>query len=119
VEPQPFTLEDRRRHERFTAPAITLAFDGERYTAKSWSLGGFMVDDYRGKLTPGALFVVDGICALDGTLEPVEIRSRVVRTDMRTGELMVSFLDLDGRAYAVLQDFMAERMRILREHQSV
>lgn len=118
VESERFIGEDRRRHERFTAPAVTLAFNGGRHTTESWSLGGFVVDGYQGKLSAGALFVVEGICAADGEMTSIEARARVVRIDREESRLVVSFLDLDGRAYSVLQDLMAERMRLLEDQRS-
>ena len=116
VKSERFIGEERRRHERFTAPALTLAFNGGEHTTESWSLGGFVVDGYRGKLSPGALFVVEGIGAADGTMTAVEARARVIRLDRRERRLVVGFLDLDGPTYAVLRDLMAERMRFLEEH---
>jgi hypothetical protein len=118
VESERFIGEDRRRHERFTAPALTLAFDGAKHATGSWSLGGFVVDDYRGRLSAGALFVVEGICAADGAMTSVEARARVIRFDREERRLVVGFLDLDGPTYAILQDLMAERMRFLEEHRS-
>ncbi|MGF1640151.1 MAG: hypothetical protein ACFCUO_04310 [Rhodospirillales bacterium] len=110
-----FVGEERRRHERFTAPAVTLAFNGGRHTTESWSLGGFVVDGYQGSLSAGALLVVEGICAPDGVMTTVEARARVIRLDRGRGRLVVSFLGLDGSAYAVLRDLMAARMRSLEE----
>jgi hypothetical protein len=116
VKSERFIGEERRRHERFTAPALTLAFNGGKHTTESWSLGGFVVDGYQGKLTAGALFVVEGICTADGVLTPVEARARVIRLDREDNRLVVGFLDLDGPTYTMLQDLMAERMRFLEEH---
>ena len=113
-----FTVQERRRHERVARPAITVSFDGETYRTESWSLGGFLIEGYDGRLSPGALLTVDALGTLDGALEPVVVRSRVVRADPESGRLVVSFLDVDDRAYHVLQDFMSERMRLLRDQPS-
>jgi len=118
VESERFIGEERRRHERFTAPAVTLAFNGGRHTTESWSLGGFVVDGYQGTLSAGALISVEGICTPGSEMTPIEVRARVVRIDRNERRLVVSFLDLDGRAYSVLQDLMAERMRVLQDQRS-
>lgn len=118
VDSERFIGEERRRHERFTAPAVTLAFNGGQHTTGSWSLGGFVVDDYQGRLSAGALISVEGICTAGSEMTPIEVRARVVRINRTEKRLVVSFLDLDGRAYTVLQDLMAERMRLLEDQRS-
>ena len=118
VESERFLGEERRRHERFSAPAVTLAFNGGRHTTENWSIGGFVVDGYQGGLSAGALLVVEGICMPDGEMTSIEARARVVRIDRDERRLVVSFLDLDGRAYAVLQDLTAARMRVLQDQRS-
>ncbi len=50
-------------------------------------------------------------------MNPVNVRARVTRTSPGDKELVVTFLDLDGRAYKLLHDFMTERMRILKDKQ--
>jgi hypothetical protein len=118
VESERFIGEERRRHERFTAPAVTLAFNGGRHTTESWSLGGFVVDGYQGSLSAGALISVEGICTPGSEMTPIEVRARVVRIDRKEKRLVVSFLDLDGRAFSVLKDLMAERMRVLQDQRT-
>jgi hypothetical protein len=69
-------------------------------------------------LSAGALISVEGICTPGSEMTPIEVRARVVRIDRTEMRLVVSFLDLDGRAYSVLQDLMAERMRVLQDQRS-
>ncbi len=118
VKSEHFIGEERRRHKRFTAPAVTLAFNGGRHTTENWSIGGFVIDGYQGSLSAGALLVIEGICMPDGEMTLIEARARVVRMDRNERRLVVSFLDLDGRAYSVLQDLMAERMRFMQDQQT-
>lgn len=114
-----FPIEDRRRHERVRVPAITLQVEGRSYLSHNWSLGGFMIEGYEGRLTPGALFILDRIALLDGSMAEVRVRARVVRADDASRRLVVSFLDLDERAYAILNAHMIERMRVLKGHRPV
>ena len=106
--------EERRRYQRVTAPAITVQVDGALYQTLDWSMGGFMIEGYQGRLSPGALFILGRIAALDGTLASVRVRARVVRADAERQRLMVGFLALDNVAYAILSDHMAERRRFLK-----
>lgn len=80
-------------------------------------MGGFMIEGYQGRLSPGALFILGRIAALDGTLARVKIRARVVHADRVRQRLMVNFLAVDEQAYAILSDHMAARMRFLKKQQ--
>jgi hypothetical protein len=112
-----FLTEERRRHERVTAPALTIQVGDVLYQTHDWSMGGFMIEGYQGRLGPGALFILGRIAALDGTLAGVKVRARVVRADPGRQRLMVGFLAVDAQAYAILSDHMAARMRFLKEQQ--
>ena len=109
--------KEQRRHERTGAPAITVTVDGVLYEAVNWSFGGFLIIGYEGTLTPGSLFDITAIGAAGREMNAVDVRARVTRTNPGEKELVVTFLDLDGRAYKLLHDFMTERMRILEEKQ--
>lgn len=114
-----FPIEDRRRHQRVSVPAITLLVDGRPYASHNWSLGGFMIEGYEGRLTPGALFTLDRIAMLDGTFAEVRVPARVVRADAAMQRLVIGFLALDERAYAILNEHMVERMRVLKDRQRI
>ena len=48
-----FEQTERRRNRRSALPQIEIEFDGEVYVTSNWSLGGFMVEPYSGKLRKG------------------------------------------------------------------
>ncbi|MCH8835840.1 MAG: hypothetical protein IH925_07820 [Proteobacteria bacterium] len=109
--------KEQRRHERTGVPVITVTVDGALYEAVNWSFGGFLIKGYEGNLTPGSLFDIKEIGTVGREMNAVDVRARVTRTNQSDKELVVTFLDLDGRAYKLLHDFMTERMRILKEKQ--
>ncbi len=109
-----YLSKENRRHERGGSPVIFVTFEGATYSAVNWSLGGFLIEGYEGKLTSGALFNVIEIGTDDGKMNPVEIRARVVRVDPAIKQLVVSFLDIDDTAFGLLQGYMAQRMVGLR-----
>jgi len=109
-----YPSKENRRHERGGSPVITVSFEGQTHTAVNWSLGGFLIEGYKGKLTSGALVNVTEIGGADGKTTPVEVRARVVRVDTSEKQLVVSFLDIDDKAFSLLQGFMAQRMVNLR-----
>jgi hypothetical protein len=49
---------DRRGDKPHGKHVITLELDGEFYSTTDWSLGGFGVDGYQGRLKPGNLVPV-------------------------------------------------------------
>lgn len=113
-----FSTEDRRRHERISAPAISVELDGQVYCTTNWSMGGFVIDGYEGRYTPGSLITLERIADTDGALAPVLVRARAVRADRWRQRLVVGFLGVDERAYAILRDHMTQRMQALRQHQA-
>ena len=113
-----YSEHDRRRHERGTVPVLSVQFDGQVCETVNWSFGGFMTEGYHGRLTPGALFTIEAIGAAGGELTPVEIRARVVRVKPEDRQLVVSLLTVDDRAYEVLQRFMNERLKLMRDQQT-
>ena len=110
---KPFMTQERRLRERVSEASLAVTFKGATHTAANWSLGGFVIEGYRGSLTPGALFSIDAVGKPGSELTKVKVRARVVRANARKQVLAVSFLGLDSCAYDVLHKVMAERMRSL------
>lgn len=102
---------ERRRHQRFTQPPISLSLEGRTYATGDWSMGGFVIDDYAGVLTPGSLFTITGIGAEADHLAPVEVRARVLRISEDRRRLTVTFLFVDQPAFRVLQRLVGERIQ--------
>ncbi len=109
--------KEQRRHERTGVPVITVTVDDALYEAVNWSFGGFLIKGYEGNLSPGSLFDIKEIGTVGRKMNAVNVRARVTRANPDDKELVVTFLDLDGRAYKLLHDFMTERIRILKEKQ--
>ncbi len=107
--------KEKRRHKRTGIPTIAVTVDGAVYEAENWSFGGFLIKGYEGNLTPGSLFDITEIGTVGREMNAVDVRARATRTSPGDKELVVTFLDLDGRAYELLHDFMTERMRVLKE----
>jgi len=114
MRPKHLITQERRLRERISDGSLAVAFKGTTHTAANWSLGGFVIEGYRGSLTPGALLSIDAVGKAGGELTKVKVRARVVRKNARKQSLAVSFLDLDSCAYGVLHEVMSERMRLLK-----
>lgn len=102
---------ERRRHQRFTQPPLSLSLEGRTYATADWSMGGFVIEDYAGALTPGSLFGIDGIAADGEELTPVEVRARVLRLSEDRRRLTVTFMFVDQPAFKVLQKLVGQRIQ--------
>lgn len=97
---------ERRKHFRVKRLGLSVRLDGKCYTTQDWSMGGFMLNDYDGGLSTGALVTVAGIGRSTRKLQAVDLPARVVRTNAHT--IAVTFLSLDIQAYDFLQQFMCD-----------
>jgi hypothetical protein len=104
-------IGERRRHQRFTQPPLSLSLEGRTYVTADWSMGGFVIDDYAGALTPGSLFAIDGIGANGEELTPVGVRARALRISEDRRRLTVTFLFVDQPAFRVLQRLVGQRIQ--------
>jgi hypothetical protein len=96
-----------RRDKRISVPPIRVAIDGEAFPTVNWSLGGVLVAcDARG-LGAGEVVPVTGLGPAEGRMLAVSVAARVVRAE--GGFLSLEFLELDARAYAVLEALMMRR----------
>jgi len=94
--------EDRRKHPRAGRMGLVVRLEGQTFEVTNWSMGGFLLEDYKGPLTPGALVTVAGIGCRKTDMHEVDLPARVVRTD--DGVIAVNYLGLDAKAYDFLTD---------------
>lgn len=102
-DPQP---SERRKHFRVKRLGLSVRLGGECFTTQDWSMGGFMLDDYDGGLSTGALVTVAGIGRSTRKLHTVDLPARVVRNNDHS--IAVTFLSLDLEAYEFLQQLMCD-----------
>jgi len=104
---------DRREHLRVTQVELVVRFDGQTYKTSNWSMGGFLIDDYDGALSTGALVTVKGLGRNMRKIGEVNLPARVVRSGEKV--IAVNYLSLDAAGYTFLQEIMREsgKMRTL------
>ena len=79
-----------------------------------------MLSGYKGTLSVGSIFKITSLGKADGgTMSEVTIHGRVVRVKADGNILAFDYLEVDGRGYALLQAFMAERMALLNEESPI
>lgn len=72
-------------------------------------MGGFLIDGYKGGLTPGALVTVSAIGESPKKMNDVSISARVVRSDNDAGVLVITFLDFDQSAFNFMKAITERR----------
>ena len=97
--------ENRREHLRADDPVLVVRVDGKTYKTVNWSMGGLLIEGYKGGLTTGALVTVAAIGETTKNLTDVCIRARVIRSDQEVGYIAVNFLGLDQSAFGLLRAF--------------
>lgn len=107
--------EDRRVHSRIVQVVLVVRFAGQTYKTANWSMGGFLLDDYDGRLSTGSLVTVEGLGCTARDMHTVQLPARVVRSSANV--VAVNYLSLDNEAYAFLQRAMSDsgKMRNLLE----
>ncbi len=103
------------RHDpaRVVRVELTVCIGTETFKTKNWSMGGFLLDDYVGPLSTGALVTVAGLGRAARNMRNVDLPARVVRTGEHA--ICVNYLSLDANAYEFLQRAMSDsgEMRVL------
>ena len=96
--------KERRQHKRSNTKVLAVAFKSQSLDTHALSIG------YDDPLSAGSLLSVTGIGPSGAKMTEVNIRARVNRAGPGPSELALTFLDLDERAYGILQDHMANRV---------
>ncbi len=101
----PGPIDNRREHTRMNDPALVVKVDGKTYKTVNWSMGGLLIEGYKGVLTTGALVTVSALGESVKNLTDVCIRARVIRSDQEMEYIAVNFLGLDQSAFGLLRTF--------------
>ena len=101
----PEPTDNRREHLRTDDPALVVKVDGKIYKTVNWSMGGLLIEGYKGKLTTGALVTVAALGESEKNLTDVCIRARVIRSDQEMEYIAINFLGLDQSAFGLLRAF--------------
>ncbi len=81
---------ERRVHVRIERPQLYVRIAGQVFRTTEWSYGGFVLEDERGAMAPGALLRINGIADEEAyrtarSPERVDIRARVLRAIRNRG----------------------------------
>ena len=96
---------DTRRHERESESVLLLTIDGLTFRTLNWSLGGCLIEGYRGEFSAGSLINLTSIRRSNKEVT-VDVRARVIRALPKAHQLVIGFLDVDVRAFRFLRECM-------------
>ncbi len=98
---------EKRKDRRILAPPVLVSLEGSAYETRNWSFGGFLLEGCACKRALGE--PVAGAVGWDDRLFP--FAGRVTRYVDTTGELAVSFEEIDEAAIAFLNGLLRNYLR--------
>lgn len=105
---------NRRRDRRYEIPPLQVAIGGAIYTTTNWSLGGVLLDGYKGVRRPGESVQVN-LIAHDGDVAYQHAaETEVVRVGPAPGELALHFKRMDPETLDTLEHLIMGRLRRMR-----
>lgn len=102
---------ERRRDRRLGKNVITLELDGQFYSTRDWSLGGFGVDGYQGSLQPGDLAPVSIVLETGRQTYERTVLAGIVRNDDAAQTLGARFKELGDEAFDLLDGWQTGRLQ--------
>lgn len=96
------TYPEKRRDKRKLNPTLVLSIDGESYPTADWSLGGALLSDYYGRREFEE--EIEGKIRLATEPDSYPFTCKIVRHDLRNGQMALRFTELSEDAFTLLQE---------------
>ena len=104
-----FDRHNARRDRRYPLPALVITIDGGEYTTVNWSLGGFLVTGFKGKIAAGKR--IAGTLAVADQPLGFEFTAKIVRSgEPEPDQLAVQFVELGEHGMSVLERLITRRL---------
>ncbi len=104
------STRDRRRDIRRAAVKCAIVLNGTTHKAADLSLGGLLVLDHHGWIAPGKILDITIVCDRKDKTYAVDARVAVVRGDPARRQLACRFVDIDGKAWKLLEKLLINRI---------
>ena len=105
------TIAERRKNSRPKLSPIRLKFGGIAYETNEWTLGGFLIEAYRGEYRVGSTISVEIFIDIDKETIKHTVYCEVARVDNREGKLAATFIELEPEILDSLESWMTGRLR--------
>ncbi|WP_415236992.1 PilZ domain-containing protein [Sneathiella sp.] len=102
-----------RRDHRHELPCMTIQIGAIRFDTYDWSLGGFRIDDYRGRPPVGEVVRISELSySLENSVS-VDCRATVTRIILGKNQVAFAFNKLDEAAFDFLEKASMQRLTLL------
>jgi len=92
-----------RKDHRHELPRLHLKVGGQEFDTYDWSLGGFRIDDFRGRPPVGEQVVVSHMSYDPDSAAEVHSTATVTRILLGKNQVAFAFNDLDEKAFELLE----------------
>jgi hypothetical protein len=102
-----YDRSEARRDHRYPRPTLFLLVGDRHYVCANWSLGGFLLRDYAGAATVGA--IIAGEMRFEGT-GAAPFKAEAVRVGPQPGILAARFRELEDAAFDLLDRGISRKL---------
>ncbi|PHQ70170.1 MAG: hypothetical protein COB93_06210 [Sneathiella sp.] len=92
-----------RKDHRHDLPCLHLKIGGREFETYDWSLGGFRIDDFKGRPQVGAQVTVSHMSYDPDSVTDVNSTATVTRILIGKNQVAYAFNELDEKAYELLE----------------
>lgn len=106
---RPKSLQERRQFARVPVREGKITIEGKQYTLIDWTVKGFLISGYDGKLEKGQRFTLEVAVPERDDLIAFEASAQVVRRGTGRGNLGAVFTDLSTEAKRRIAEYSGRR----------
>ena len=110
--------QHNRRDQRHEFPKLHLRLENRDFTTYDWSLGGFRVDDFKGRPPVGAMVAISHMAYEEKNTTAVNSTAVVTRLLVGKNQVAFAFNRLDETAYKLLEEASMKRLSCLAKNNS-
>ncbi|MEH6525517.1 MAG: PilZ domain-containing protein [Sneathiella sp.] len=104
-----------RKDHRYEIPKLHLKIGDQDFDTYDWSLGGFRIDDYRGRPPVGELVTINCMAYAPDTSADVKATATVTRILLGRNQVAFAFNQLDDKSFDLLEVASMRRLSKLAE----
>ncbi len=102
-----------RRDYRHELPCLSIVIGTQRFDTYDWSLGGFRVDDYKGRPPVGEMITISQLSYSPQHTVAVDCKATVTRIVLGKNQVAFAFNKLDEAAFDFLESASMQRLSLL------
>ncbi|USG62198.1 PilZ domain-containing protein [Sneathiella marina] len=104
-----------RKDHRYEIPKLHLKIADQEFDTYDWSLGGFRIDDYKGRPPVGELVTISQMAYAPDTTADVHATAVVTRILLGKNQVAFAFNKLDDKSFDLLEVASMRRLSQLAD----